>query len=301
MFPVSHVTIAGLGLIGGSLAYALRENTDCIVSGIDSDPHTLMDALERGAVHRAGGADMLEDAELLILALSPETADAFLREHIGRLPAGCIVTDVCGVKQVVVERLEPLCQAHGLRFIGGHPMAGKEKSGFSQADGALFRGASYILTPTAGTDDEALACLRALAEAVGCARLTITAPDEHDRMIAFTSQLPHVLAGAYVQSPRCPGHIGFSAGSYRDVSRVATVDENLWTELFMLNRSHLGEEIDTLIAHLAAYRDALAAGDAERLHTILKTGRECKQADLLREREAGLFSQPSPQEGDDSK
>ena len=301
MFPVTHVTIAGLGLIGGSLAYALRENTDCIISGIDRDPHTLMDALERGAVHRAGGADMLEDAELLILALSPNTADAFLHEHIERLPAGCIVTDVCGVKQAVVGRLDPLCQAHGLRFIGGHPMAGKEKSGFVQADGALFRGASYILTPTANTDDAALDCMRALAEAIGCARLTITTPDEHDRMIAFTSQLPHVLAGAYVQSPRCPGHIGFSAGSYRDVSRVATVDENLWTELFMLNRGHLGEEIDTLIAHLTAYRDALDAGDAGRLQTILKTGRECKQADLLREQEAGLISRPFPQEGDDSK
>lgn len=301
MLPVTHITIVGLGLIGGSLAYALRENTDCILSGIDRDPNTLMDALEHGAVHRAGGADMLEDAELVILALAPRASEAFLHEHIDRLPKGCIVTDVCGVKQAVVERLDPLCRAHGLRFIGGHPMAGKEKSGFVQADGALFRGASYILTPTDGTDDGALACMRKLAGAIGCTRLTVTTPDEHDRMIAFTSQLPHVLAGAYVQSPRCPGHIGFSAGSYRDVSRVATVDENLWTELFLLNRGHLGEEIDTLIAHLTAYRDALDAGDAEALHTILKTGRECKQADLLREQEAGLSSRPFPMEGDDSQ
>lgn len=291
MLSVDRITIVGLGLIGGSLALALRENTELTVSGIDTDPYTLMDALERGAVHRAGGAELLEDAELVVLALAPEVAVAFLTENLDRLPTGCIVTDVCGVKRFVVDRLTPLCRARGVHFVGGHPMAGKERSGFAQADGALFRGASYILTPDDDTDPHAVDQLRGLAEAIGCSRLTVTSPDEHDRMIAFTSQLPHVLAGAYVKSPRQAGHIGFSAGSYRDVSRVATVDENLWTQLFLLNDDHLVEEIDTLIDNLTAYRDAIGAQDAGRLHAILRDGRERKQADRLREQQA------TPKEG----
>lgn len=280
----THLVIAGLGLIGGSMALALRRRGDYRVSGIDIDPAVSAAALAKGAVTAAGGPDLLETADLLVLALPPDAAIAFLLANGARLPRGAVVTDVCGVKRAVVVACAPFCRAHGLHYVGGHPMAGREHSGFAQADAALFTGASYILTPLPGTPAPAIERVRRLATDLGCARLTVTTPEEHDRRIAFTSQLPHVLAGAYVKSPQCPLHHGFSAGSYRDVSRVATVDERLWSRLFLLNRDHLCAEIDTLIGNLAACRDALLAEDQSRLEAVLREGRVIKERDLLEER-----------------
>lgn len=277
---MQNIAIVGLGLIGGSMALALRrrqKNTAYYLLGIDADPEVLQAALEKGAVHEAGGPDLLEKADVVILALPPETAVAFLKAHIHRMKKGALVTDVCGVKRAVVEACTPLCREHGLDYIGGHPMAGKERNGFANADEELFAGASYILTPTADTPDVAVETMKAIAEALGCTRMTVTTPGIHDRMIAFTSQLPHVLAGAYVKSPCCPRHQGFSAGSYRDVSRVATVDEKLWSQLFLLNADDLTAEIDTLIAHLQDYRKALAEGDKEKLEAAIRHGREIKE------------------------
>lgn len=273
----STIAIAGLGLIGGSMALALRRSGPHTLYGIDTDANTLAAALDKGAVDKAGGPELLRDADILILALSPEAAIAFLRENAGLMKAGALVTDVCGVKRAVVEALTPVCQEHGLSFIGGHPMAGKEKSGFAAADAGLFKGASYILTPTEDTPEQAVETMRALATSLGCARLTVTSPTRHDRMIAFTSQLPHVLAGAYVKSPCCPFHNGFSAGSYRDVSRVASVDEKLWSQLFLLNADDLCAEIDTLIEHLTDCREAVASGDRERVEAVLREGRLIKE------------------------
>ena len=278
------IAIAGLGLIGGSMALALRRR-GCRILGIDRDPSVLRAALERGAADEAGGPELLREAELLVLALSPETAMAFLRENRSLLLPGTVVTDVCGVKRAVVEVCSPLCREAGLHFIGGHPMAGKEHSGFDNADADLFQGASYILTPEEDTSPAAIALLRELAAALGCGRITVTTPDDHDRLIAFTSQLPHVLAGAYVKSPACLEHEGYSAGSYRDVSRVATVDEKLWSELFLLNAAHLTQEIDGLIRNLSACRDAVAAGDRPRLEEVLRRGRAIKES--LQMRKAG--------------
>ena len=273
----SSIVIAGLGLIGGSMAMALRQAGCRTVYGIDINADTCAAALKKGAVEKAGGPELLANADILVLALAPDAALAFMKENAAWLPPGTIVTDVCGVKRPVVEALTPICTEHGLHFIGGHPMAGKEKSGFYAADPYLFRGASYILTPTESTPDTAVETMRALADALGCAKLTITSPGRHDRMIAFTSQLPHVLAGAYVKSPCCPFHKGFSAGSYRDVSRVAAVDETLWSQLFLLNADDLCEEIDTLISNLSLCRDAVASGDRERLEQVLREGRRIKE------------------------
>lgn len=272
------IAIVGLGLIGGSMALALRQSGGYTLLGLDADPAVLAAAGSRGAVHRTGGPELLAEADIVMLALSPSAALAYLEQNAGRMRPGTIVTDVCGVKQAIVPRAAALCQAAGLHFVGGHPMAGKEKSGFANADAALFTGASYILTPTADTPDTAVEELKVLASRLGCARMTVTTPKRHDRLIAFTSQLPHALAGAYVRSPCCPYHAGFSAGSYRDVSRVATVDENLWSELFLLNATELCVELDLLIEHLEDCRDAVAAGDKDRLRALLREGRERKEA-----------------------
>ena len=283
------VAVAGLGLIGGSLALALLQNTNWRVVGIDRQPETVRAALQAGlsaaglpegepaAEGLAPAGQLLGQADLLILALAPQPALEFLNRHAHLLSAGAVVTDVCGVKRRIVSACGPLCSGRGLRFVGGHPMAGKERSGFSNADPTLFHGASYILTPLPDTDPAALEAMKTLAAAVGCKEVTVTTPDHHDRMIAFTSQLPHVLAGAYVKSPVSLQHAGYSAGSYRDVSRVATVDERLWSQLFLCNRDYLLEEIDGLIENLSACRKALAAEDGDALERVLREGRLRKE------------------------
>ena len=280
------VAVAGLGLIGGSLALAVQGAPGWRALGIDRDPAVLKAAAAAGLTRTALPADaeteapaaqLLKEADLLILALPPQAVPSFLEAHVPYLRPGTVVSDVCGVKRRIVQVCEPICAAKGLRFIGGHPMAGKEHSGFGQADAGLFQGASYILTPTPETDPDALQMMRDFAAAVGCGSVTVASPDHHDRMIAFTSQLPHVLAGAYMQSPVSGKHQGYSAGSYRDVSRVATVDETLWSRLFLLNKDYLLEEIEGLSDRLGEYREALLAEDRERLEEILRRGRLRKE------------------------
>lgn len=274
-----RLVIAGLGLIGGSLALALQKRADWMVSGVDRDDRTLELAHAAGIDARRPeqAGDLLAQADLLILALPPAGAISFLQEQGDRLRPGAAVSDVCGVKREVVKACEAICRPRGLHFVGGHPMAGKERSGFQNADGNLFQGASYILTPLPDSHPGAVAMLEKMAKDMGCGTVTVTDPAHHDRMIAFTSQLPHVLAGAYVKSPACPEHAGYSAGSYRDVSRVATVDEALWTQLFLMNRDYLCAEIDGLIQNLAACRDAIAKREPERLREILREGRLRKE------------------------
>ena len=271
------IAIVGLGLIGGSMALALRRSSRYILYGLDSDPVTLMNALKRSAVDKAGGAELLAHADLVILALPPEAALAFLRDNAAAIKPGAVVTDVCGVKQAIVEPAAALCEAAGLTFIGGHPMAGKEKGGFDNAAAARVAGGGYIRPPPPAAPAARGAGMKELAAQLGCARMTVTTPAHHDRMIAFTSQLPHVLAGAYVKSPCCLYHAGFSAGSYRDVSRVASVDETLWAQLFLLNQTALCAEIDGLMERLQACRDAVAAGDRQALTALLREGRERKE------------------------
>ena len=271
------VAIVGLGLIGGSIALSLRRRTNHRLLGIEQNAAVADAALSQSAIDAIGGPERLAEADVVILALPPDIALSFLEQHAVHLTANTVVSDVCGVKRAIVDRCEAICAARGAHFVGGHPMAGKEHSGFGNADGDLFVGASYILTPTEHTHPDALSCMQDLAMSMGCARVTVTDPDKHDRVIAFTSQLPHVLAGAYVMSPSCPDYRGFSAGSYRDVSRVATVDEHLWSRLFLLNGDALCDEIDGLIARLTAYRDAISDGDENKLKTILAKGRIRKE------------------------
>lgn len=270
------ITIAGLGLIGGSVAMALQKASPLRVAGLDRDPQVVMQALKRHAIDTVSNADSLSETRLLVLALPPRAAVAVLRELVPQLPAGAVVVDLCGIKRFVMQECVPLCEPYGVYFVGGHPMAGKEKSGFSQADASLFQGASFIITPPENTPDRVLDILYGFAKSIGCTRLTVTTPEEHDRMIAFTSQLPHVLAGCYVQSPCSARHEGFSAGSYRDVSRVATVDETLWSELFAENSDLLNNELEQLIARLTEFRTAVEGKDEEHMKRMIKEGRLCK-------------------------
>ncbi|MBO5746758.1 MAG: prephenate dehydrogenase [Clostridia bacterium] len=275
-----NIMIVGLGLIGGSIAKTLKKNSQHTVIGFDISSETLDDALKVGAIDIVWDGEALCDADITVLCMTPSVAVGFLGEKVTLLKKGSVVTDVCGVKDWVVENCGKICRDNGLYFVGGHPMAGKERSGFRNSDENLFNRASYILTPVSDTDPRAFEVVKAYVEDLRCAKLTVTDPKTHDRLIAFTSQLPHVIAGAYVKSPSCVDRKGFSAGSFKDVSRVATVDENLWTELFLKNKDMLLDELDGLIEHLTEYRTAIQSGDDVALRKTIKQGRIIKENDL---------------------
>lgn len=270
------IVIAGLGVTGGSLALALQQAAPVRVFGIDSDPAVLMQALKRHAIDEACTAEHLAEADMLILALPPREAIRTLKELAPQLKNGATVCDMCGVKRPIMQECVPVCAQYGLHFIGAHPMVDKEQTGFAYADATLFHGTSFIITPTDETPESVIETMHGFAKAIGCTRLTVTTPEEHDRMVAFTSQLPHVLASCYVQSPCSARHEGFSAGSYRDASRAARADEAMWSQLFTENADLLENELENLIARLEDFRRALEDADEQRLSRMLKEGRLCK-------------------------
>ena len=268
------IVIVGLGLIGGSMAKALKQNTSHQVLGMDQDEDALLDACSCGAIDGKAGRDDLKTADLVYLCVYPEGALAFAREYGPLLKAGSVLTDACGVKEELCAAMAALPGQY--TFVAGHPMAGKERSGFAASDPSIFVGASYILVDT-GAPDWAMALVRERAEEMGFGRVVRTTPARHDRIIAFTSQLPHALACAYVMSPRCPEHQGFSAGSYRDVSRVANINDALWSRLFLDNQKALTQELDQLIANLSRLRDAVDRRDQEELRSLLRTAAQIKR------------------------
>lgn len=272
--------IVGLGLIGGSVAKSLKKNSDWIVVGYDKDRSVMQEAITCGACDELWNGELSSDADITVICLPPSAAVSFLNEKAPLLKNNSVVTDVCGIKRWVVNECDAVCKKYGLLFIGGHPMAGKERSGFKNSDENLFNRASYILTPIESTSQEALETAKKLAAALHVAKITVTTPEHHDRVIAFTSQLPHIIAGAYVKSETCLMRHGFSAGSFKDVSRVATVDENLWTELFIKNREMLLPEIESMIERLNEYKAAVLNNDAKQLSSIIKQGRIIKENDL---------------------
>ena len=275
-FLNQKIVIVGLGLIGGSLSKAFRKYTDCSIAGIDSNPEVLKAALSCGAIDKIGNDEDIRTADLLYLCLYPQADIDFIVANLDLIGPNCVVTDACGIKSEICTHLPQMAKEHGFTFVGGHPMAGREKSGFAASDADLFAGASYIIVPC-GAPQSAIDLLKAVAAALGFGGTVTTTPEHHDQMIAFTSQLPHVLACAYVMSPRCPEHNGFSAGSYRDVSRVANINEQLWSELFIDNQGALVEELNTLIANITDIKDAVAQSDGETLRTLLRKGRQVKE------------------------
>lgn len=271
------ILIVGLGLIGGSIAKALRTFTPHRVLAMDQDPEALDLAMACGAIEGPGYVEDLPQVDVLWLCLYPQAAVEFARKYGAALREDCIVSDACGIKNAVCPQMVELSRELGFVFVGGHPMAGKERSGFEASEATLFRGASYLLVPC-GAPDWAKDTMKELAMDMGFGRVVETTPEHHDEMIAYTSQLPHALACAYVLSPRCPQHKGFSAGSYRDVSRVARINETLWTELFLDNREALSRELSTLIENLSSIQSTLDREDGEALRALLRKGRQVKEA-----------------------
>lgn len=275
--PILHIGIVGLGLIGGSMAKALKKFTSHIVHGCDADETVVREALANGFIDEQVYDGDLQECDIVFLALYPRQTVAFMQAHARDCKDGCILVDFCGIKGYVVRELTPLCQENNICYIGGHPMAGKEKWGFAFSAPDLFANASMILTPGEGTPQQALDLLTILFADVGFGTINCTTPQAHDSMIAFTSQLAHVVSSAYIKSPRAREHHGFSAGSYRDLTRVAKLNPEMWTELFLENREALLEEIDTMAANLAEYRGAIDAGDRDKLYGLLDEGRKIKE------------------------
>ena len=270
------IVISGLGIIGGSFAKAIKKYTDNYIVGINRSREPLEAALSCGAIDEIGTPDSLRDADMLILGTFPAAAVQFVRDNAGLIPQKCIVTDSCGIKSQICPELTELSRQYGFKFVGCHPMAGKEKNGFSASEADLFCGASCILVPC-GADEKSVATVDALVRKLGFGRVVYTTPEKHDRMIAFTSQIPHVVACSYVMSPVCPEHKGFSAGSYRDVSRVAHINEKLWAELFLENKEPLCDEINILISNIERIRDAIKSGNQNELEAILAESRKVKE------------------------
>ena len=264
------IGIIGLGLIGGSLAKSIKKNTEHTVFGRDINKDTLSKATLQGAID--GELKSLEDIDMLIVALYPSATVDFIKENVKAIPKGCIVTDVVGVKSLMCKELFPLAKENGFIYIGGHPMAGVEFSGFDYSKEAMFKNASMILTPDKNEDIVVLEKMVNLFKSLGFSKIQISTPEEHDKMIALTSQLAHVLSSAYVKSPSALNHKGFSAGSFRDMTRVAKLNEKLWTDLFFDNRDNLLTEIDGLIEHLTEYKTALMENDKEMMTELLKEG-----------------------------
>lgn len=274
------IGIIGLGLIGGSLLKAIKENTAYSCYGYNRTASVLKDAAPY--LDGALTPERLPSMDIVFVCLTPRAAVDYVLGHADGFKPGAVVADICGVKKYVVDRLEGPLKERGVHFVGCHPMAGKEVGGFKNSSAELFKGASFIITPTAASDPNAVELLSKLALELGFEAAAYASPEEHDGIIAYTSQLAHVVSSAFIKSPRLNRHTGFSAGSFQDLTRVARLDANMWTELFMLNRECLLVELDRLVGDLNKYRAALGGSDAPALRALLEEGNELKLKTLTR-------------------
>lgn len=270
------VGIVGLGLIGGSMAKAYKEAGHEVYAA-DTDSAVL--EMARLAEVADGGLtpDTVPACELILICVYPAAAVSWLEENGPLIPREALVIDCCGVKRAVCGPCFDLARRYGFLYVGGHPMAGLQHSGYKYSRANLFKGASMVIVPPNYEDIELLQRVKDALAPAQFGHITVSTAEEHDGMIAFTSQLAHVVSNAYVKSPTAKAHRGFSAGSYRDLTRVAKLNETMWTELFLENADKLVYELDILIASLGEYRDAVAEGDADTLRELLAEGRRRKE------------------------
>ena len=272
------IAIIGLGLIGGSIAKAIKDNTDHTVYGADIQQSVVLRAKLIDAIDDELDDNKLSECDLVIIALYPEDTVKFISDKAGIIRKGSVVIDCGGVKRCICDPANRLAEENGFTFIGGHPMAGVERSGFESSFGMLFNNASMILAPSPEIDIDTLHRVKEFFLSIGFGSITIVTPEKHDRVIAYTSQLAHVLSSSYIKSPTATEHHGMSAGSFKDMTRVATLNPKMWSELFIENKDNLVGEIDTLISHLQEYRDAINDGDIEKISALLEDGAQKKAA-----------------------
>ena len=271
------VGIIGLGLIGGSLAKAYRRDESITVLGMDADHSILEFAQLAEAIHGPLTDENLKTVDLLLLATYPEAVIEHMERLAPKLSKHTMVIDCAGTKEKVCQAVFPLAEEYGFRFLGGHPMAGTHNSGFKYSREDLFDGAPMVLVPPNFYDIRLLDEAKKMLAPVGFGRVSITTAADHDKRIAFTSQLAHVVSNAYVKSPTAREHAGFSAGSYKDLTRVAWLNPDMWAELFLENKEHLLFELNTIIENLTEYKAAMEQDDFSTLRQLLDDGRRIKE------------------------
>lgn len=276
------IAIIGLGLIGGSMAYRLCGFNGGKVIGYDTNAAICKSAAERGAVadiaQNVGSA--IDGADLVIIATYPDSVAKVVEQNSDKFKKGAVITDICGVKSRISKEI---CSAvpDGVFYVGSHPMAGKEVEGFDNAEPTLFDGCGFIIVPTEKSDDKSIELVSSMARHLGAARIAVNTPEEHDSIIAYTSDLMHISASALCLDFNENMNLAYTAGAFRDCTRIAMINPKLWTELFLENAEHIVTEIDRFSASLNKFRDAIANGRADRLFDILSTVRANK-TDILK-------------------
>lgn len=271
------IGVVGLGLIGGSLAKTAKLHLSAAVFGCDINEQTMQQATLMGAIDGELTEENLRMCDVVLVALYPSAIVAWVKAHADSFKPDALVIDCGGVKKMICQELQPVAEGRAWHFMGGHPMAGRELSGFKYAKDDLFDKASMILTPKAEEELSVLQRARDFFMDMGFRRVRFTTPQTHDEMIAYTSQLAHIVSSAYVKCPLAQKHKGFSAGSFADMTRVAYLAEDMWTELFFDNREALLPEVENMVERLTQYRDALRQGDHEAMRDLLREGREIKE------------------------
>ncbi len=270
--------IIGLGLIGGSIAKAYKENGNTEVLGFDTDHSAMTYAKLSETIDGELCDSNISECDVVIIALYPGATIKFLEEKASLIKKNALVIDTCGTKREVCAAGFKIAEDNGFVFVGGHPMAGVQFSGIKYSRGDMFEGASMVVVPPSFDDIYLLERIKETLRPMQFGKYTVCTAEKHDQMIAYTSQLAHVVSNAYIKRNTAKDHHGFSAGSYRDMTRVATLNEEMWTELFLVNKDNLTEEISALIDALTQYRTALENSDEKALTQLLREGRMLKEA-----------------------
>lgn len=274
---IKTIGVVGYGLIGGSLGLALKKYTDNYVIAIDKNKETL-DYIQKNCLADEVSdvnSEVLKKCDVVFIGLYPEDILNFMNKNLSNFKKDAIVVDLCGIKQFVVKKFGNLNNVN-FNFIGAHPMAGKEKNGITVADADLYKGASFLLTPTDGVDYDALEYVKYLAKKVGFEKIMVTTDENHDKMITYTSQLPHIMSVAYILQKAHGKCDGYYAGSFKDMTRVADINSALWTQLFKNNRETLTEQIDEYIESLELIKKYINS-DGEELKELLAKSKKLKE------------------------
>jgi len=270
------VGIVGLGLMGGSFAKAYKEAGHRVLAW-NRSRDTLELAKMNGVVDGDLTKETIGGCDLVIIALYPQATISYLKEMAPHIDKRTLVIDTCGIKRDVCRECFPIAKRYGFSFVGGHPMAGTQFSGYKYSRASMYKDAAMILVPESFDDIEFFDRVKAMLSPCRFGRVTITTAEKHDAMIAFSSQMAHVVSNAFVKSPAAREHKGYSAGSYKDMTRVAWLNETMWAELFLENRDYLLRELDIFLENLNQYRAALAEGDRDRMESLLREGRLIKE------------------------
>ena len=275
------ILIIGLGLIGGSLAKAFKKFTNDKVYGINRTKSKTEMALKDGSIDAEGKLEN-EDYDIIWLCQYKTALENWVKEYVPKLKKGTILADVCGLKGDMTERITDYCNSYGIKYVGTHPMAGKEVSGYINSESDLFCNSNFIITPTKGTDKQACELVAQLAKQIGCKKIVYCNPKKHDSMIAYVSQLPHIIASSLMNCSDSVEAGDFSGGSFRDATRVATIDSEMWQELFCDNKAELLERITEFSQKIDEFKKSIESDDVSKLIELMDNGSRNKELELKR-------------------